>query len=53
MLLERTDAPPANGSSDPRSGQWRLRCLANSAEGRPINYANDLDVAADGRIFFT
>lgn len=55
MLLERTDAAAEKGGSgsDPRSGRWRLRCLANWADGRPVNYANDLDIAADGRIFFT
>lgn len=55
MLLERTDAAAEKGGSgsDPRSGRWRQRCLANWADGRPINYANDLDIAADGRIFFT
>ena len=46
MLLERCGGGDA-------SLQWRLRCLANSAGGRPIAYANDLDLAADGTIFFS
>lgn len=62
MLLEHTPAPSTStgtgtigttGTAPTATAQWRLRCLANCAAGRPICYANDLDIAADGRIFFT
>ena len=67
MLLERCGGG-GSGSTAPADGkagatadigtssggpQWRLRCLANSAGGRPITYANDLDIAADGTIYFS
>lgn len=33
--------------------QGTVTLLADSADGVPIRYANDLDIAADGTIFFT
>lgn len=33
--------------------QGTVRVLADHADGRPISYANDLDIAKDGSIFFT
>jgi sugar lactone lactonase YvrE len=46
MLLEQ--------QSDATHGaQWRLRCLANYAGGRPISYANDLAIARNGCIYFS
>ncbi|EFN57394.1 hypothetical protein CHLNCDRAFT_20987 [Chlorella variabilis] len=43
MMLERL----------PSGGKWQLRSLSNFVDGRPISYANDLDTAADGKIFFS
>ena len=56
MLLERT-ATTTDGTGGTGgtvgAAQWHLRCLANYAAGRPVSYANDLDIAADGRIYFS
>ncbi len=35
---------------DPRG---RVRTLLTAVEGRPLNFANDLDIAADGTIYFS
>ncbi len=53
LRLERT---PSGGNSSSSGGQagWQLRCLANAAGGRPISYANDLDISpTTGKIYFT
>jgi sugar lactone lactonase YvrE len=34
-------------------GGWCLRSLCNHVGGRPVTYANDLDIAADGKIYFS
>ncbi|PRW58948.1 strictosidine synthase [Chlorella sorokiniana] len=49
LRLEKTGSSSGGGSSS-----WQLRCLANSAGGRPISYANDLDISpTTGKIYFT
>ncbi|PSC75234.1 strictosidine synthase [Micractinium conductrix] len=57
MLLERASGGGASSSGgitdEAGAPRWRLRCLSNWAAGRPITYANDLDIAPDGRIYFT
>jgi sugar lactone lactonase YvrE len=53
MLLERADGSSSSTAGTTTPQRWRLRCLANWAAGQPISYANDLDIAPDGRIFFT
>ena len=44
----------SGGGSSSGGSQWRLRCLANEAGGRPICYANDLDVSPKtGKVYFS
>lgn len=48
---QQAGGPSATGGAPQ---QYRLRCLANEAGGRPIAYANDLDISTTtGMIYFT